>query len=153
VGLCNGPVACGDVICVRTAAIRIGAALTIAAAGLTSTQAISSAEPGTHQVRYTVTTGMEVNVNLNYLASEPPSKAAYDANPSAFLRNERVTISPGAPWVFETTLNDSSWAYVMAGGAAHYYGSPNPHCDIAIDGQVVTQQDGETVAQCALKPW
>jgi hypothetical protein len=141
------------VTCVRTAATRLGLVLAIAAAGLTSAHAISSADPGAHQVRYTVTTGMEANLNLNYLASEPPSKAAYDANPSAFLRNERVTISPGAPWVFETTLNDTSWAYVMAGGAAHYNGSPNPHCDIAIDGQVVTQQDGEARAQCALKPW
>jgi hypothetical protein len=138
---------------VRTAATRLGLVLAIAAAGLASNHAISSADPGAHQVRYTVTTGIDVNVSLNYLASEPPSKAAYDANPSAFLRSERATISPGAPWVFETTLNDTSWAYVMAGGAAHYYGSPNPHCDIAIDGQVVTQQDGETVAQCALKPW
>ena len=139
--------------CVRTAAFRFGAALTVVAAGLTSSSAISSAEPGTHQVRYTVSTGLEVNLNLIYLATEPPSQAAYNANPSAFLRNERFTISPGAPWVFETALTDTSWAYVMAGGATHYNGSPNPHCDIAIDGQVVTQQDGEAGAQCALKQW
>ena len=45
-------------------------------------------------------------------------------------------MGPGAPWVFATTLKDTSWAYVMAGGAAHYNGTPNPHCDIAIDGNV-----------------
>lgn len=136
----------------RQTAIRIGAALAIAAACLTSTPAVSSAEPA-HQVRYTVSTGLEAAVNLNYLASEPESKAAYDANPNAYLRTERVTIAPGAPWVFETTLNDTSWAFVRAGAAARYTGSANPHCDIAIDGQVVTQQDGETGAQCALKAW
>ena len=134
------------------AATRFGAAL-LAATGLMSMHAIASAEPDAHQVRYTIATGQEATVNLNYLATEPPSQAAYNANPSAFMRNERVTVSPGAPWVFETTLKDTSWAYVMAGGAAHYNGTPNPHCDIAIDGQVVTQQDGEIAATCALKTW
>jgi hypothetical protein len=136
----------------RVTATRFGAA-SLVAAGLMSTHAIASAEPDVHQVRYTVTTGQEATISLNYLATEPASKAAYDANPSAYLRNERASIAPGAPWVFETTLKDTSWAYVNAGGAARYSGSPNPHCDIAIDGQVVTQQDGETGVQCALKPW
>ena len=133
-------------------ATRFGAAL-LAAAGLMSTQAIASAEPAVHQVRYTITTGQEATVNLYYLATEPETQAAYDANPNAYLRNERVTVAPGAPWVFETTLKDTSWAYVMAGGAARYNGTPNPHCDIAIDGNVVAQQDGETAATCALKAW
>ena len=133
-------------------ATRFGAAL-LAAAGLMSTHAIASAEPAGHQVRYTITTGQEATVNLYYLATEPETQAAYDANPNAYLRNERVTVAPGAPWVFETTLKDTSWAYVMAGGAARYNGTPNPHCDIAIDGNVVAQQDGETAATCALKAW
>jgi hypothetical protein len=137
----------------RTAATRFGAVLAIAVAGLAAAHATSSAEPGTHQVRYTVTTVLEVTVNLNYLATEPESQSAYNANPAAYMRNERVTIPSGAPWVFETTLKDTSWAYVMAGGAAHYNGTPNPHCDIAIDGNVVTQQDGEIAATCELKPW
>jgi hypothetical protein len=51
------------------------------------------------------------------------------------------------------TLKDTTWAYVMAGGAAHYNGTPNPHCEIAVDGNVVAHQDGETAATCALKPW
>jgi hypothetical protein len=131
---------------------RLGLAFIVAAASVVATHATAAADAG-HQVRYTVATGMEVSVNINYLASEPPSKSAFDANPSAYLRNERATIAPGAPWVFETTLNDTSWAYVMAGGAAHYNGTPNPHCDIAIDGNVVTQQDGEIAATCTLKPW
>jgi len=41
----------------------------------------------------------------------------------------------------------------MAGGAARYNGTPNPHCEIAIDGNVVVQQDGETAATCTLKAW
>ena len=139
--------------CVRTAATRLVSALGIAAAGFALTHAVSTADPGAHQVTYTVTTAQEETVSLNYLAAEPQSQSAYNANPDSFLRNEQVTIAPGAPWLFETTLNDTSWAYVRAGGAARYSGTPNPHCDIAIDGNVVTQQDGEIAATCALKPW
>ena len=137
----------------RIPAPRFGAVLAIAAVGVMSSHAISSAEPAVHQVRYTITTGQEATVNLNYLAAEPASQSAYNANPDAYMRNERVTITPGAPWVFETTLKDTSWAYVMAGAAAHYNGTANPHCDIAIDGNVVAQQDGESVVTCALKSW
>jgi hypothetical protein len=137
----------------RIAATRFGAVLAIAVAGVMSTPAVSHAEPGPHQVRYTVTTGQEMSVNLNYLAAEPGSQSAYNANPGAYMRNESAVVSPGAPWVFDTTLNDTSWAYVMAGGAAHYNGTPNPHCEIAIDGNVVTQQDGVIAATCALKQW
>jgi hypothetical protein len=148
----NFPVAFGDVTYVRKAATRFGAAL-LAAAGLMSTHVIANAEPAGQQVRYTITTGQDATVNLNYLAVQPESKAALDANPNAYLRSERVSVAPGAPWVFETTLSDTSWAYVQASGAARYNGTPNPHCDIAIDGNVVTQQDGEVLALCALKPW
>ena len=118
-----------------------------------SSPAIAGAEPGGQVVRYTVTTGQEAMVGLYYLATEPESQAAYDADPNAYLRNERVTIAPGAPWVFETTLNDTSWAYVSGGAAARYTGSASPHCEITIDGQVVVEQHGDTSAMCALKPW
>ncbi len=137
----------------RTAATRFGAVLAIAAVGVMSSHAISTAEPAAHQVQYTVTTGQEMDVNLDYLAVEPASQSVYNANPDAYMRNEQVTITPGAPWVFATTLKDTSWAYVMAGAAAHYNGTANPHCDIAIDGNVVAQQDGEIAATCALKRW
>ena len=138
---------------VQSAAIRFGAAFTIAAAVLAFTPAAANAEPGGHKVRYTIPSGLEVTYSLYYLVTDPASKAAYDANPNAYLRNERVTIAPGAPWVFETNLNDTSWAYVNAGKAVGYQGAPNPHCDIAIDGNVVAQQDGESVVTCALKSW
>jgi hypothetical protein len=130
---------------------RLGLAFSVALALVAATHATAAADG--HQVRYTITAGQEATLSLNYLAKDPASKAALDANPSAYLRNERISVGPDAPWVFETTLNDTSWAYVMAGGAARYNGTPNPHCEIAIDGNVVTQQDGETAATCTLKPW
>lgn len=136
---------------VRKTATRFGAAV-LAAAGLMSTHALGNADAG-HEVVYTVTSGQDATLSLNYLFADPPSQSALNANSSAYLRSERVSVSPGAPWVFKTTLNDASWAYVMAGGAARYSGTPNPHCEIAVDGNVVVQQDGETAATCTLKPW
>lgn len=135
----------------RKAATRFGAAV-LAVAGLMSTHALGNADTS-HEVVYTVTSGQDATLSLNYLIADPPSQAALNANSSAYLRSERVSVSPGAPWVFKTALNDTSWAYVMAGGAARYNGTPNPHCEIAVDGNVVMQQDGETAATCALKPW
>jgi hypothetical protein len=138
----------------RPATTRFGAALMLAATSLVFTHATSIADPGTHQVVYTVASDMDEDINLNYLAAEPQNKAALDANPSAFWRNERQRISPGAPWVSAPiTMSDTSWAFVRAGGAAHYNGSPSLHCDITIDGQSQMHNDGDTATQCALKPW
>lgn len=150
---CNDSVACHEVMNMRKMATTVGAAALVTAAGLISPHAIANAEPEEHQVRYTITTGQESTIGLYYLATEPASQAAFDADPNGYLRSERVTIVPGTPWVFETTLTDTSWAYVSAGGAARYNGLPNPHCDIVIDGEKVTEQQGETSAHCALKPW
>jgi hypothetical protein len=148
----NNPVASGDVTYVRTAATRFAAAL-LAAAALMSIPVTADAEPAAHTVVYTITSGQPATLNVNYLFADPPSKAAFDANSSAYLRSERVDVGPDTPWVFTTTLSDSSWAYVMAGGAARYNGTPNPTCVITVDGNAAQQQAGETAATCTLKPW
>ena len=113
--------------------------------------AVSSAQPGAHQVRYTVTTQVAANYSLYYLVKELPNQAAVDANSSEYLQNIRVPIAPGAPWVFETTLNDTQWAIITAGSAFRV--PPNPTCEIAIDGQPVVVQAGVSGAQCQLRPW
>lgn len=123
----------------------------IAAAGVMSTQTVASAQPDTHTVKYVVTTQVEANYSLYYLAVQPGSQAELDANSSAFLRNERVQIAPGKPWVFETTVTDPSWAFVTAGSAFRV--PPNPHCEVIIDGQIAVQQDGVSGAQCMMRPW
>ncbi len=125
--------------------------MTIAAAGIMSTHAVSSAQPDTHTVRYTVTTQVQANFDLYYLVKEPPNQAAVDANSTEYLRNERVTIAPGVPWVFETTLSDTQWAIITAGSAFRV--PPNPSCQIDIDGQTAAAQSGVSGAQCALRSW
>jgi len=138
----------------RTATTRVGAALVVAAASIAVGHATAHAEPAAHQVRYTLTSAGDAGFDLNYLTAQPPSKAAYNADPYAFLKKERVNVAAGVPWVFETTLADPQWAIITASTAVHaMQASPNPHCEIAIDGQVVVQQDGPYTAQCQLGNW
>lgn len=124
----------------------------VAAIGLG--QAPANAEPTDHQVRYTLTSAGGSNFDLFYLTAQPPSKEAYNADPYAFMKRETVNLAPGAPWVFETTLADPQWAILTVssttrGGQA----APNPHCEIAVDGQVLLQRDAPYNLQCQLANW
>lgn len=156
---CNGPVAFDDVTIMRNVTGKIGAALGVAAlvasAGLT-TQATANAEPNPagHQVRYTLSTGDTADFDLFYLVNQPPDKQAYNADSYAYLKKESVTVSPGAPWVFETTLADPQWAIFTVSSTTHGgRAAPNPHCDITVDGQVAVQQDAPYNLQCQLGQW
>ena len=154
--MCNTPVAFGDVTGMRKATTRVGAAVgaavMVAAAGIAVSHGISGAEPGPHKVTYTVTTGSELNAQIYYLATEPPSQSAFDADSSQFLTNVKVNVNPAAPWVFETTLNDpNQWASGSAIGVLRT--NPAFHSEIAVDGVVVVTQDGGSGVQCALRPW
>jgi hypothetical protein len=142
----------------RKAITKVGAvfgtAALVASTGLALSQATSNAEPAGHQVRYTVTSTAPTGLDLYYLFAQPADKAAYNKDPNAFLKREEVSLEPGVPWVFETTLADPQWAIVTVSGAAHAMtGAPNPHCEIFVDGQLVLQQDGETGAACQLSRW
>ncbi|HTI76019.1 MAG TPA: hypothetical protein VL634_13575 [Mycobacterium sp.] len=135
-------------------ATRVGAALLVAAAGIAVGQGTASAEPAGHQVRYTLTTGGPADFDLFYLINQPPNKQAYNADAYAFVKKETVNVGPGAPWVFETTLADPQWAIFTVSSTTHGgQAAPNPHCEIAVDGQVVVQQDGPYNLQCQLSQW
>jgi hypothetical protein len=138
----------------RTATTRVWAALAVAAAAIAVGHPTANAEPAAHQVRYTLTAAGGADFDLFYLTTQPPNKAAYNANPYAFVKKEPVTLAPGVPWVFETTLADPQWAIFTVSSTTHGgQAAPNPHCDIAIDGQVVVQQDGPYNLQCQLSQW
>ncbi|MBV9091920.1 MAG: hypothetical protein JO044_18750 [Mycobacteriaceae bacterium] len=133
-------------------AVAVGLASLVAAAGVAATPATSIADPAGHQVTYTVTTQSEMTGNIYYLNTEPPSQSAYDANSSQYLTQVRTLLAPGQPWVYQTTLNDpNQWALVSASGALRV--APQLHCEIAVDGVTVVQQDGASGVQCALRPW
>lgn len=155
---CNDPVPCGDVTDMRSTTVRVGAALgavvSVAAAGMALGHGTSSADPAGHQVRYTLTTAGPTEFDLFYLTAQPPDKAAYNADAYKYVKREKVNVDPGTPWVFETTLQDPQWAIFTVSSTTHGgQGAPNPHCEIAVDGQVTVQQDGEYNLQCQGTRW
>ena len=137
---------------------KVGAALMVVAASCAVSQtvgsAVANAEPDGHQVHYTLTSAGPADFDLYYLTTQPPSKAAYDADPYSFLKKETVSLAPGVPWVFDTTLADPQWAILTVSSTTHGgQAAPNPHCEIAVDGQVAVQQDAPYNLQCQLKQW
>ncbi len=118
---------------------------------LTATAVPSAAEPDAgQQVTYTVTTTSDLTANIYYVTADPPSQAA--ANDPLYMPLARIPVGPGAPWTFQTTLNDpTQWAFVSASGGLRV--NPEFRCEIAVDGQVVVSQQGGSGVQCALRPW
>ncbi|MBI5337007.1 MAG: hypothetical protein HZB45_04915 [Mycolicibacterium rufum] len=138
----------------RKATAKVGASLMVAAAAFALSPGAASAQPAGHQVRYTVSTAGPYQFDVTYLVNQPADKAAYNADAYAYLKRETVTIAPGQPWTFETTLTDPQWAYVWAssttkGGQA----APNGHCEVAVDGQVVIQGDHPYSPLCQGTQW
>ena len=115
---------------------------------------MANAEPAGHQVRYTLTSAGDADFDLYYLVTQPASKEAYNADSYAYLKKETITLGAGQPWVFETTLADPQWAILTVSSTTHGgRAAPNPHCDIAVDGQVAVQQDAPYNLQCQLGQW
>lgn len=116
--------------------------------------ATSYAEPAGQQVRYTLTSAGPYDFDLYYLATQPPNKEAYNADPYAFMQKAEVNVGPNTPWVFETTLADPQWAIFTASSTTHGgRGAPNAHCEIAVDGQVAVQNDHPYSPRCQLGQW
>ena len=129
--------------------VAAGTAALLAGAALTVGPATAGADPGAHQITYTVTTGSELNAHIYYMATQPPSKSAFNADSSKYMTNVEVNVNPGAPWVMQATLdNPDQWAIVTASGVLRT--DPHFHCEIAVDGKVVVTQDGGSGVQCAL---
>lgn len=138
----------------RTAAVKIGAALVAAAAATSMSQATSAAQPAGQKVVYTVSSAGASEFTVSYLTAQPPSMQAYNSDAYAFMKRERVSVAPNAPWVFETTLSDPQWAFIQVsapvrGGVA----APNARCEVTADGQVVVAQDHPYSPQCYGTQW
>ena len=130
----------------------VGAALMVAAAGNRGQPRHLGCRAGRSQGHLHRHHRQRAEREIYYLGTEPPSRAAFDADSSQYLTNIKVNVNPAAPWVFETTLNDpNQWAIVSASGVLRT--NPAFHCEIAVDGVVVVTQDGGSGVQCALRPW
>lgn len=126
----------------------------MAAAGMAVSPAISNAEPAAPVVKYTLTTGAPYEFDLTYLTASPASKTAYNADAYAYIKRETLTVTPEAPWIFEAPISDPSWAFLQTASTTHGgRAAPNAHCEITVDGQVVSAQDNPYSPQCFPNPW
>src|SRR5262249_55313635 len=154
---CNESGSVLDMTNVRKVTGLVAAATLAAAAAAVVTPATSQADPAGHQVTYTVTSPNTLTATVNYVSSDPPSQAAYSADPSKFMTSVQAPLSGGQPVVYTVTLaNPNQWASITASGMLHWPDSGNGpasfHCEIAVDGQVVAHQDATTTVTCAAQP-
>lgn len=128
--------------------------LGLAISALLSTPAQAAAEqPVLHHVQYTVTSETPTHAQIYYRQTDPPSWADYSHNPYLFSPRADADIGPGKSWVFEVMLADpEQWAMVTAtSGLAPV--TPMFHCELAVDGVVVSTNQGPKGALCALRHW
>ncbi len=143
----------------RNVTSRVGAALAVAAAsiavGQTVGTSVAHADPAAgHQVRYTLTSGAPYDFDLYYLATQPPNKDVYNADPYKYLQKASVNVGPDNPWVFDTMLADPQWAIFTISSTTHGgREAPNAHCEISVDGQIATQNDHPYSPRCQLGQW
>jgi hypothetical protein len=144
---------------VRYVTSVVAAATLAAAATAALTPATSSADPAGHQVTYTITATGNLTGSVRYMNSDPPSQAAFDANSSQYLTTVPTAFTAGQPLVYTATLtNPNQWAFVNASGGCHWPdcgsgATPELHCEIAVDGQVVVSQNATTGVTCSTRPW
>ncbi|OBA76341.1 hypothetical protein A5641_22100 [Mycobacterium sp. 1554424.7] len=129
---------------------KVVALATFAAAVIPAT---AHADPAGHQVTYTITSPNNLTATVSYVSSDPPSQAAYSADPSKFMTSVQAPLSGGAPVTYTATLaNPNQFASITASGMLHWPDSGNGpaqfHCEIAVDGQVVAHADATTTVTC-----
>lgn len=145
-----------DMTNVRTVASAIAAS---AVAVSFMAPATAHADPAGHQVTYTITSTGNLTGNVRYINSDPPSQAAFNANSSQYLNTVQTAFTADQPLVYTTTLaNPNQWAFVAASGGCHWPdcgsgATPELHCEIAVDGQVVVTQNATTGVTCSTRPW
>jgi hypothetical protein len=135
--------------------------LKVMSAGLALTAAVvvgtvarpPAAHADGHQVTYTVTSPNNLTATVTYVSSDPPSQAAYNADPSKFSTSVQAPLSAGTPVVYTATLaNPNQYASINASGMLKWPDSGNGpaqfHCEIAVDGQVLVRQDATTTVTC-----
>ncbi len=134
------------------AIVKAGAAVVLATAGMAVNQATSIADPPAHQVTYTVSTTSDLTANIQYIQTDPPSQAAYNADASKYLNSVHTAIAGGQPLTYTATLaNPNQWALVTASGGLRV--NPEFHCEITVDGQVVVSQNGGSGVTCSTRAW
>jgi hypothetical protein len=134
----------------------LGAVLAmLSATGYTTfTAAPSQAnDPVMHHVRYTVTAARPIYADIYYLDQQPPVFSDYSHDPYRFTPNVQADIAPGHPWRSEVLLSNPDQYAMVSASVGTEPGTPQFHCDLAVDGVVVASQDGPKGVLCSLRQW
>jgi hypothetical protein len=124
----------------------------LAGAGLlASTGRAQADDPVWHQVTYTVSVESPIHADIYYQDQDPRVFSDYSHNPYTFTPQVHVDIAQGRPWVQQVPLlNPDQWAMVTVSTGGEP-GTPQLHCDLAVDGVVVVSKDGAQGVLCSLR--
>jgi hypothetical protein len=127
-------------------------ALTILGTGVGAPTA--AAEPPLHHVKYTVFTETPFpNASIYYRDVDPPSWADYSHNPYLYSPKVEAPVGPNQMWTLDVMLADpNAWAMVTATSFEAAL-EPNFHCVLAVDGEVVSTNQGPKGALCSIRNW
>lgn len=128
-------------------------AVLIAATGSLVGAGHALADPVMHHVKYTVTAQNPIYTDIFYLDHEPAKFADYSHNPYSFTPHVDVDIAPGKPWSYELDLSKPDVYAMVVASTGTEPGTPNLHCDLAVDGAVVVSKDGPKGVLCSLRNW
>ena len=136
----------------RRILLSAGSAVLLAAAGSTAAPSHADDFP-LHHVKYTLSAQKPIYAEIYYLDQEPSNFADWSHNPYQFMPNVEADIGPTTPWTYELDLQrPEQWAMVIANTGPEP-GTPNFHCELAVDGAVVVSKDGPRGVLCSIRPW
>ncbi|OBF04072.1 hypothetical protein A5730_19810 [Mycobacterium sp. ACS4054] len=130
-------------------------AVLVGASGLpvSAGHANADPEPVMHHVKYTVSAQNPIYTDIYYLDHQPAVFADYSHNPYSFTPHVDVDIAPGKPWSYELDLSKPDVYAMVVASTGTEPGTPNLHCDLAVDGAVVVSKDGPKGVLCSLRNW
>jgi hypothetical protein len=124
-----------------------------ALAGVSLSTATASADDVMHHVTYTVTSEQPYNADIYYRDTDPPNFAEYSHNPYLYSPKIEADVGPGKAWVLDVMLaNPNDWAMVAA-TSGWSTDTPQIHCELKVDGVVVSTNVGPKGALCSIRNW
>jgi hypothetical protein len=138
----------------RAALLYAGSTILLTAACLTAAPSHADDDLPLHHVKYTLTAKNPIYAQIYYLDQEPEVFAYWSHNPYQYMPNVEADLGPNHPaWTYEVDLHKpEEWAMVVANTGPEP-GTPNFHCEIAVDGAVVVSQDGAKGVLCSIRGW
>ena len=137
----------------RAAILSAGSAVLLSAACLTAASSYADDDLPLHHVKYTLTAQHPIYAEIYYLDQEPEVFANWSHNPYQYMPNVEADLGPNKSWTYELDLHKpEEWAMVVANTGPEP-GTPNFHCELAVDGVVKVSNDGAKGVLCSLRTW